>query len=700
LVGVVSPIVVAVLIAGGGTAVGAAAPRHDVGVRAATETAWNAAIAQQPTPGAGCFQAAYPMVEWHAVRCGRAPNIRMEPARQPEPPSPSVPVGNGNDMVGVAAAPLWGAEGSFAGVSPKITETGQYNATGPQLANVFSLQINSNRFATPLCLGSRNPVGCQGWQQFIYSSHDNLVFMQLWLINYIVKPTDLCPHFYLRFQNSCYRNSSAAPFQGASLRAADLATVKFEGTAYPQGGFNLGNDEVFLSNAGKATAALSFDAAGLDLALGWNTAEFGVFGDLGGGQANFGPNTTLQVQTRLFTNSSLAPQCVQAGTTGTGETNNLNLTAMPSGIPSSSLWPMIESNQTDNTATSPTCARLSGTVRPTSHANSIAVRESDGETDVVAEGPFNSLLYYWKTPDQSVWQKESVANFGTTYAAPSIVVRPDGEADIVTLGPTNTLWYYSQAPGLTSWKGTQIGGLGTTWSEPAIALRPNGEADVVAEGPNHSLVYYWAKPGSAWQATTVPGSSGQVWSDPSIVTPNDSAADVVAQGPGYTLQLRQRVFGLWGSSVIDPLPSTWSDPSITPRSTNEYNVVAQGLDSSLHYYQGKPGSAWQKATIAGMGTTGNDPTITVRTTGEADIVNNASLGALKYYNQAAPGSPWVSASVAGTASTWSDPAIATQISGEADIVAQGPSNSLDFYWSTPGSVWHQATIAGAGTTFQ
>jgi hypothetical protein len=89
--------------------------------------------------------------------------------------------------------------------------------------------------------------------------------------------------------------------------------------------------------------------------------------------------------------------------------------------------------------------------------------------------------------------------------ASSIFVHPDGEADVVARGPGNTLMYYWAAPG-SPWRSAQVAGAGTTVSPPSIFVRPDGEADIVAQGPDSSLMYYWAAPGSPWRSAQVAGA--------------------------------------------------------------------------------------------------------------------------------------------------------------------------------------------------
>jgi hypothetical protein len=107
-----------------------------------TGARWQGAIANVPLPGEGCFAASYPALEWHATQCKVAPELPFEPAMgnpsAPASPLAAKPVGNGNDYSAVVVGPITEATGSFANVSPDITEKGQYGGSGPKLPNTFS----------------------------------------------------------------------------------------------------------------------------------------------------------------------------------------------------------------------------------------------------------------------------------------------------------------------------------------------------------------------------------------------------------------------------------------------------------------------------------------------------------------------------------------------------------------------------------
>jgi hypothetical protein len=317
-----------------GVLVAATAPvGADVGGSAAAAR-WQGAIASVPLPGAGCFSASYPSLEWHATACVDAPRVAFAPGPHT--------VGDGHDYTAVTASPITKAVGSFVGVSPKVTEKGQYNGSGAQVANTYSLQLNSQFFTTPRCAGSSTPAKCRGWQQFVYDTHANLVFMQYWLIDYSAS----CPSGWFTFGHDCYTNSNAIVFSGPKLKAADLATVRLTGTAARNG-----RDTIQFANKGHASSVSNADSV-VSLAQRWNTTEFDVVGDGGGGSANFGAKTTFSAQTALTSASHVAPKCARGGFTA--ETNNLVLAHTPA--IGSAATPTMRSSQSNGPATTASCA--------------------------------------------------------------------------------------------------------------------------------------------------------------------------------------------------------------------------------------------------------------------------------------------------------------------------------------------------------
>jgi hypothetical protein len=311
-----------------------------------TKAQWQSAISRVRQPGSGCFHATYPSLKWHAVKCVAAPRIPLVPVPLTRSARHGAPdtVGDGTDYSAVVTGLISKAVGTFTNVSSGITEKGQAGGSGGQTSNAYSLQLNSQFFTgSPACARAANPADCEAWQQFVYTyetSRSSYIFMQYWLIDYDAT----CPSGWFSYSTDCYTNSNSATV--STLTAAQLASVSMSGSAVSGG-----NDAVSLSvGSGSATSVSNADTK-IDLAANWNTAEWGVYGDGGGSEANFGSNTTLEAQTVLTTTSSSAT-CVEEGFTG--ETNNLKLTSTPAlGTETS---PTMGTKQTNGTSGTASCA--------------------------------------------------------------------------------------------------------------------------------------------------------------------------------------------------------------------------------------------------------------------------------------------------------------------------------------------------------
>jgi hypothetical protein len=310
---------------------------------------WSHSIRVLPLPSGGCFNASYPLVQWHKVACKAAPDHPYLPARGPFPGE----VGNGNDYSAEVSGLITSAIGSIPSVSAGASEKGIDPNTGTSEPNTFTLQLNSNFFASsPMCAGHGLPSACQGWQQFVYadSPQENEVFMQYWLLQY----NNTCPSGWNSFSFSgsseiyCYKNSSASTLSGGRLAVSGLSSTTFEGSANVSG-----KDAVVLTTAsGHATATGAGSV--LSLGNGWKAAEFAIVGDCCGTQATFSANTTITVHTVVKSNSDGPPTCVNEGFTG--ETNNLNLEGTPA-LPTQP-FPTIASQQTNGSATAASCATV------------------------------------------------------------------------------------------------------------------------------------------------------------------------------------------------------------------------------------------------------------------------------------------------------------------------------------------------------
>jgi hypothetical protein len=230
------------------------------------------------------------------VPCAKPPNRFFGP-------NPG-PVGHGIDFEAQTTGLMTSATGSFDSVN--VT-----SETSLGTSDLYSLQLNSGRFATPMCAGAANPANCNGWQQFIYSSGLQQIFIEYWLIYY----QNPCPAGWTPISIHCVMNSPAMPV--AAQPIASLAQLKLTGTAAAGG-----QDTISMDIPGNTISAMFQDDV-LSLANGWKKAEFGIYGDGGGSDAAFNAGATMAVRTSVVDGSMNAPACLLEG--WTSETNNLDL---------------------------------------------------------------------------------------------------------------------------------------------------------------------------------------------------------------------------------------------------------------------------------------------------------------------------------------------------------------------------------------
>jgi hypothetical protein len=263
---------------------------------------WRESIANTAVPGEGCFMAEYPTLSWMPVGCVKAPARPFIPRSGK---AGADVVGDGNDYAASVSGILSRTVGSFPVVSGVTTEVG---AGGP---NDYSLQLNSNFMTTAACKGKSE---CLSWQQFIYASGEQAVFMQYWLIIY----GSSCPKGWTKFEKDCYTNSSSvvAPLEAIT----SLNTLKVSGSAILHG-----RDTVVFTAGTTAYSTTGQDSM-VDLATAWQQSEFNIVGDGDGSAAVFNPGSVVRVRIAVTDGSTAAPTCAkEAGTTA--ETNTLNLRA-------------------------------------------------------------------------------------------------------------------------------------------------------------------------------------------------------------------------------------------------------------------------------------------------------------------------------------------------------------------------------------
>jgi len=303
-------------------------------------------MAKVPLPKPGCFEATYPTREWHEVPCKAAP-------KYPQPPRHGARaqiVGNNNDVSPkVPSGFISNAIGSFDSVTGVTSESGLINNTGATVANAYTLQLNTNFFGSTACAGSPNP-GCLGWEQFVFENYGSAgrAYIQYWLIRY----NAACPAGggWNQFSFSgdpdiyCWKNDSGGAVSVPAQPITNLGQMSLSGTVSATG------DNVVFSSGGTAYSRAGDNA--VNAAAGWNVAEFNVFGDGGGGQANFNSGSAVVVRTRTIYGGASAPTCLAQGFTG--ETNNLSFG--PTAPGSSPPGPALEFDESSAGGATSNCA--------------------------------------------------------------------------------------------------------------------------------------------------------------------------------------------------------------------------------------------------------------------------------------------------------------------------------------------------------
>jgi hypothetical protein len=461
------------IIAGSQSAVLAASARTSP----LTMHEWSKAVESLPHSKAGCFTASYPAVEWRATRCKEGPRLPDEPANGTASHGPDT-VGNGVDYAASISGLISADFGSFTNVSSGISEKGQFNGSGPEIANAYTVQLNTAPFSTAACDGTGNPngtgsSGCQGWQQFVYSSHDNVLLMQYWLLQYDAS----CPSGWTPFQFTgssaiyCYTDSPQVSYPGGGLTAGDLKNLSLAGFANADA-----NDTVVLDNGGTLISVSNPDSF-LGLAYSWNAAEFGVYGDYHGGEAVFSSGSSLEAQQQVNgSNVNVAPTCEKAGFTG--ETNNLNMTTTPA-ISDSPLYPSVASKQAVGATATASCATTGSpsALNAYGHIGYTADNSSDDLIQTATSDPLAWPSQEGRMDDQSSSDAPAITEFGNEFVMA-----------YTSSSSSHDIYVSTSSNGVTWSAGTIVKGQ-TTDASPALAdyngklvmayIAGNGSNDVI-----------------------------------------------------------------------------------------------------------------------------------------------------------------------------------------------------------------------------
>jgi hypothetical protein len=355
------------------------------GANARTEstTPWRQAIVALAVPGQGCFTATSPSVTWRSTACSSVhPKIPQQFAgakpsqdvagtkRNPDfagtEPSQDDMGGTVQEVGGCSLTcdyaaettnPMTSAVGSFPSVTCASSpcESGTFGGLGAPGPSIYSLQLNTNYNlpATASCSTAAIPAGCSGWQQFVYDSDLKEIQIEPALIGYnnpCVAPFSASDGF-----GDCYdETESAVTVPQLSPQQLNSDAVTFTGEVGLVGGIL--TDTVVMVVSGTSYAATAPDSL-VNLSGNWKIAQFGLYGDRGGTEANFIAGTDMKVNLVTHSGTTAAPMCIAWDSTG--ETNNLYL--QPAPALAAGAAPAIESDQNSTAPSSPAgCATGNG----------------------------------------------------------------------------------------------------------------------------------------------------------------------------------------------------------------------------------------------------------------------------------------------------------------------------------------------------
>jgi hypothetical protein len=255
---------------------------------------------------------------------------------------------------------------------------------------------------------------------------------------------------------------------------------------------------------------------------------------------------------------------------------------------------------------------------------------------IAAEGPNNSLDFYWQQNGATGWNPETVAGARSTYSAPSLAVNGGG-VNIVAQGPGDCLNFWWAFNGSSTWTWESVATFGTTYSAPAIVSN-DGSANVVAEGPGNSLDFYWQQNGTTPWHPEVVAADGTTYSAPAI-TANDGSVNIVAQGPQLDPQFywAQNGTANWHPGTLPGSDITSSAITTYTGNRDGVHVVSESLFGTLSVDSAENGSGtWQYQAAYGDGGAGAAPAATMNN-GSLNIAVFASSGDLDFYWQDSSG---------------------------------------------------------------
>jgi hypothetical protein len=392
-------------------------------------------------------------------------------------------VGNGTDVsADVAPGFISEAIGSFDSVTGVTSESGYVGGVPPLVPNTFSLQLNTNHFATSACNGAAAPAQCVGWQQFVYSAAHARAFVQYWLIGY----NTTCPTGWNTSKSGtdCWINSSNSVSIPAQT-IANLENLVLAGQANPGG-----VDTIIMATGSTLYSAQNADNF-LNLAQGWHAAEFNIVGDCCLSQAVFNSGSTIVVRTSVDHGTPSAPSCVGRGFTG--ETNNLSF-VQASAFPLRESLPAVVFTQSNSSSTTPPCDAVA-TVAASSSKTATHDFNGDGVSDILWRDIGGNVMVWFMNCNAALLScaESSSANFGSAGANWSIVGQRDftgdGKTDILGRDTSGNvgIWFTNG----TQAQFAQIASISTAWSIVGTGdFNGDGRGDILWRDTSGNVVVW------------------------------------------------------------------------------------------------------------------------------------------------------------------------------------------------------------------
>jgi hypothetical protein len=542
--------------------------------------AWRQKIVHTPREKTNaCYRASYPDVVWHEVPCKAIPHKASRP-RVARGMRPDQVGGAGGDFSATTTNGITEAEGQF----DSVTTSGSSNPTS------YELQMNTAPFGTTTCTGSTatgvsDVPGCQGWEQFIYSTDNGgEVYIQYWLeqwgpagatckapVSTQCNGADVftdgwCP-FTLNDGTGNFTDCAIGSSTSTGIGTVSIASLKgnLVLSSFPADASNTVDDAIatISGSANRQPGVNEFP----DLSTSWKEVEFNIFGDGGDAEAVFDPNTTLEVRTSVASDTTLGPGC--AFQSFTGESNNLTLVATTSNPPKGSLPSLVF---TETNAGNPTTAPCSSAIS----LGDTHVHPFNGKTEYDFQA-FGDFLLAEAGPNFMVHTRQVPGPPGYPGTATNIAVA-------VMMGRTRVAVYLQPARLVIDGKTSNLADGKTTVLPSGVQATHKGTEYVISDESGNTVRADLVKNGAEalWMNVTVDlGRSPDTRVRGLLGNPSDNA-DEIKTAKGVALKVPVDVKDLYGEYAdswrVDPAKSLFVELPPAQTGAPKKPLTAQDLD--------------------------------------------------------------------------------------------------------------------------